>query len=413
MTSDVPRETFARQVEAVREASNKPKILWHSAAPWAPTAYGQQSAYAVSLMRDQVEVAFSAYFGSHTFLGPQFGQHLVFGNPWAITDPYGFRSLGIASAEWNPDAIVMFGDAHTLPINTIAVLNRPGVIWTPIDHDPVPPLTVELLSDYVRQRKSHIVATPSLRGQQMLKNEGIEAVHLPHVVPDDFFSPPARDVARAEWGIDPDHFLFLMVGANDGTPPRKGYVEVIDAFADVVRLNPHARLMIIGDMAPLGGVNLTNHAHERGVADELLYVDTASRLVKLHDHRKLVSFYAAADAFVSASYGEGFCIPVAEAMATSTPVIAPKHTGYLRWEGGIELRKFTPHYTGRDSYFFKPNVNELRDAMCEMIATSPAARSAMGERGHHRAIEDFAAPIVSMHWQRVLNLLEEGRTNGG
>jgi hypothetical protein len=55
----------------------------------------------------------------------------------------------------------------------------------------------------------------------------------------------------------------------------------------------------------------------------------------------LEEFYASLDWFVSLSVGEGYGLPVREALKVGTPVICPKHTGYEDLEG-IEGVTFAP-----------------------------------------------------------------------
>ena len=51
------------------------------------------------------------------------------------------------------------------------------------------------------------------------------------------------------------------------------------------------------------------------------------------DDRELEEFYASLDWFVSLSVGEGYGLPVREALKVGTPVICGRHTGYLDLDG--------------------------------------------------------------------------------
>ena len=42
---------------------SKPKLLWHSNAPWAPTGYGQQTGLFAPRLSEHYELAISSFYG--------------------------------------------------------------------------------------------------------------------------------------------------------------------------------------------------------------------------------------------------------------------------------------------------------------------------------------------------------------
>jgi glycosyltransferase involved in cell wall biosynthesis len=112
--------------------------------------------------------------------------------------------------------------------------------------------------------------------------------------------------------------------------------------------------------------------------------------------------YRRADAYVTASYGEGFGGPVVEALLAGTPVIAPRHTGLadLLPEGyplvfgtdplHVGLRGNPPVYPHAASWLV-PRRGEIQRALDRFCAFGPAeaaAAAAMGKRG----VENFCSP---------------------
>jgi len=115
---------------------------------------------------------------------------------------------------------------------------------------------------------------------------------------------------RDQLGIGPEATTFLNVGRY---VPVKGQVALVRAFA---RSDSDAHLAIVGH----GELEdaLRAEAKRRDVADS---VHVTGRVPEVHP------YYAAADAFISASKAEGHPITVLEAMAAGLPVVAPDIPG--------------------------------------------------------------------------------------
>jgi glycosyltransferase involved in cell wall biosynthesis len=114
-------------------------------------------------------------------------------------------------------------------------------------------------------------------------------------------------------------------------------------------------------------------------------------------HPEVLSRYQTADLFVFPSISETFGVPVIEAMACGTPVVAGR-------AGGIpELV-----VSGKTGLLVeRGNPRQLADAILKILADSCLARS-MGEWGRKRVQDHFS-------WQNVVeNLLSQynGRPSG-
>jgi glycosyltransferase involved in cell wall biosynthesis len=124
---------------------------------------------------------------------------------------------------------------------------------------------------------------------------------------------------------DPDARRFA---SSDGAPqmlmvgriaPNKGDFALIDALTVCRRLyDPRARLLRIGKLDPnldRYGTAVREHMQAMGAEAHVVGIEDASPA-------ELRAAYAAADALVMLSAHEGFCVPIVEAMALGTPIVA-------------------------------------------------------------------------------------------
>jgi glycosyltransferase involved in cell wall biosynthesis len=222
-------------------------------------------------------------------------------------------------------------------------------------------------------------------------------------------------------GTDPDYFVpgksriersgravkrLLFVGRIS---PEKGIHVLIDAMPLVLERFPQAQLEIIG---PVGQVLPRDCIVDLDGDPEVQRLSSFYDGVEYHDqlkaqvrslcleshvhfhwglpHPELLNHYQAADVFVFPSISESFGVPVIEAMACGTPVVAGR-------AGGIpEL--VVPGKTGL--LVERGNPRQLADAILKILLDSSLARS-MGEWGRKRVQDHFS-------WQNVVeNLLSQ------
>jgi glycosyltransferase involved in cell wall biosynthesis len=126
---------------------------------------------------------------------------------------------------------------------------------------------------------------------------------------------PVRIAVREELGVGPDEKLIGTVGHLNR---QKGHDVLIGAFADLVRQEPAARLVIAG-RGPLRR-RLEALAVRRGVEGKVTFAGLVSDVAR---------FLKGLDLFAFPSRWEGFGIALIEAMASGLPVVASA-TGGIR-----------------------------------------------------------------------------------
>ncbi len=109
---------------------------------------------------------------------------------------------------------------------------------------------------------------------------------------------------------------FLMVGR---VAPNKGHLDLVEAFGAYARAtDTSSRLILLGKVDPRLHAyteRIRRRIEELDIEDCVLWLDGASEA-------QLKAAYIASHAFMMMSSHEGFCVPLIEAMAVGTPIIA-------------------------------------------------------------------------------------------
>jgi glycosyltransferase involved in cell wall biosynthesis/GT2 family glycosyltransferase len=147
---------------------------------------------------------------------------------------------------------------------------------------------------------------------------GVSAAYAP--------DPTAADRVRAAHGLEPGYVLFI--GALQ---PRKNLLRLLEAYARVRDTR--------GAMPPLVLVGNTKQDHDE-LAERITKLglaDVVHRVGYVEGEAALRDLYAAAGVFAFPSLYEGFGLPIAEAMACGTPVLAADATALPEVAGGAAV----------------------------------------------------------------------------
>lgn len=131
----------------------------------------------------------------------------------------------------------------------------------------------------------------------------------------DQFNPKNRDPKiKEKMGIKDDVPFFFTVGHIE---PAKGTEYVIKAFHQFAKIQSNAKLVIAGQATDSAYLNKCRKIADSSIifAGFLPYAD-------------LLKCYATADVFVTGTLWEGFNLPLLEAQASGTPVVAFNHCSH-------------------------------------------------------------------------------------
>ena len=184
--------------------------------------------------------------------------------------------------------------------------------------------------------------------------------------------PPCRLLSTSKRGLfaSPTGFTFLSVGLPSA---RKGFNVVADAMALAFSQRTDVDLVIA-----------TTHGATSWIAN--LQAHVAKLRVRIwvlegrYSEYEMAQIYAASDAYVSASIGEGWNLPAHEASACGKPVIVPRNSVHPEVFGdeafvfdpdGIgrlpEVESVSPWYVGMQFSLFKDGARKRLAEMMKVV----------------------------------------------
>jgi glycosyltransferase involved in cell wall biosynthesis len=125
---------------------------------------------------------------------------------------------------------------------------------------------------------------------------------------------PEKSSVRAELGIPDAHQVICTVGR---LVREKGFVELVDAFARVVKTLPDTHLLFVG-----GALDTDPDDASRAIKERMSEYGIGDRVHLLSVRDDVERVLCASDVFVLPSHREGMPVSVLEAMAMGLPVVA-------------------------------------------------------------------------------------------
>jgi glycosyltransferase involved in cell wall biosynthesis len=276
--------------------------------------------------------------------------------------------------------------------------------WTPLDHVTLPPKVEKFL------RKDNVTPIAmSPHGVRQLTEKGIECEYAPHAIDTKVYKPTTkigRHEINAYMGLEPDNFVVGVVAANkaSGLVHRKAFGELIFAFSLFAKAHPDAVLYLHTDaVGQAGGWNLLNILNSTGIRkDQVIFPNPNDYRFGLAQ-TDLAALYSRMDVLLAPSLGEGFGVPVMEAMSCGTRIIGSNWAatpdlisedswltdGQLTWDAG------------QDAWWMTPSISSLVNALEEAYKT---------ERGPSQVAIDFASKfdvekVWTESWLPILSKL--------
>jgi glycosyltransferase involved in cell wall biosynthesis len=380
------------------------RIAWYSNACHVSSGYGQQSAQVVhQMVRDGHEAAIVANHGAQTLMNCTHGHPIL---------PEGLMRYSIDAApenikSWIGDqpgfGVVLFDLWPLTGIEAFKELNL--ACWTPVDHQPLPPLVARFLAE-----GGHHAIAMSRFGEQELLKAGVpreEVTYIPHGIDTAVFNDRGKG-ARAAMGLPEDCFLVVTNAANRGRIPiRKAFGEMADAMATFMRDRPDVYWMIHTEPQGLSeGVNLPRLMQATGVDSQRVRYPNPIQFRNGIPQDAIASLYSAAEVQLLTSMGEGFGIPAVESQACGTPVIVSDFSAQPELVGAhgkkVPVQRVWDEFQG--SFFAIPNVAAIITSLQEVYEETKAGKVDRGAVAAEMHRYDQTA-LYNASWKPLIEMM--------
>ena len=248
------------------------------------------------------------------------------------------------------------------PSDILSFYGKRRVQYTMLENDRLPPFWVKALNTV------DDVWTLSHWGKQVFENSGVkkDVKVVPAGVDLNLFNPWREPLVPRS-----DKFRFICVGKYEH---RKGYDVLCKAFAEEFKQNEKVELIIMGDSIKMfdQGFNVYKEIlNLRLPSDRAEFQIVEGMLPNYSDMGRL---YTSADCFVCPTRGEGWNLPLIEAMACGLPSIVTNwsaHTEFANEKNCYLLNDFqmVPSQQKLAQLFLQfgkwaePNIKEVKEKM--------------------------------------------------
>lgn len=380
------------------------RILWSGIAPYHKTGYGVQCAlfaprlaalgYELVIHRmtagaadDRLHPDYTASWEGVPIIAGGMGD---FGLPPPLQVKAAFGGHA-------PDLVLVLKDAWVLNPRHYTRYNT--AVWVNIDCDPMG----EPDRAFFEDSGARPIAV-SRFGRSVAKAAGLKPLYVPHGVNLGYWTPGPKGEARELLGLPIKPFIAGINAANFGKVSRKAFYEQLAAFAEFrARLRPDALLLMHTQPDNPEGVDLRRLARfvglDVGLAGGVLF---GAHMNMRPD--QLRTWYRAIDVLLNATMGEGFGVPICEALACGRPVIATRCTAMaekLELPGAGWLVDAQPFWNeSHGACWHVPHIGQLT----AKLAHAAARRNDQGQADICRAAAEpyDADRIAAEHWAPVL-----------
>lgn len=389
------------------------RMLWMSNAPWATSAYAGQTRLHVPRVRELIggreNMALFPFYGLQG--GPlRWDGMLCY--PCGV-DMWGMDIVEAHAKHHKADVVLCNMDSWKVQPEMFG--DVPYVVRFPVDMQPLSePIKKAITPALVRIVESRF-------GERMVTEAGLDCVYVPAAVDTKVFTPTDTAAAREAlgWGNLKDKFIVGMVATNrgGGHPSRKGFEAAFRAFAQFKQTYPDALLYLhcsSGEAGEHGSINLWNLAEMEGIMPSVLFPEFYPLLAGHVTDPNMALLYSAFDVLLCSSMGEGVCVPLIEAQACGTPVIAPSWTATDELVfAGWKLYENEPFpFADFKAYMFSPRSEEVANVLAtayQDLSFIGAAKD-FAERARAGVLQFDIDYITEYYWPAALQQIEERLT---
>jgi glycosyltransferase involved in cell wall biosynthesis len=277
--------------------------------------------------------------------------------------------------------------------------------WVPVDHKPVPFGVANFF-----QATGAVPIAMSRFGQEQLREVNLDPLYVPHGVDTNIYRPHDRAKVRESVGAPQDAFLIGAVAANKGRPSRKGFQQMLEAFAIFREKHDEALLYLhtVTDADYAGGEDIMSLARALGVSE---YIVVPPRYQMMYDPlpaATMAQVYSAMDVLLNPAMGEGFGIPVLEAAACGVPSIVTDFTAMPEVAGDAGWKvSWRPYWTPGKAWWGIADTAEIVHNLEVCYGQTDVEKDVRAMELREHAMEYDAEKVMEDYWLPALEVVEE------
>jgi len=308
----------------------------------------------------------------------------------------------------DPVCVFSMGDIHhnsNIPLGKS--LQTPWVSWFPWDNHDVPAML----------RARHFIESPDVKvtmcdfSYNLLKNHGLEVDEMIYnIINTNVFKPLKSEQSRTVLEkLNPkikDKKILLFVGRPSW---RKNIEFLLGALKDILNVRKDVMLYLhvdFNDWGVLERPNIKKLIHALKLKDNILYTEE-NRWTTGIDSKFLNRLYNLIDLYVTPHGGEGFGLPICEAMACGKPFVATNCTSMPEFADGDKrglLAKVATNKRERGVYRPWVDMDDFVEKVLYLLENDDV-RKKMGKRGTYWVRRNCSHKKVIPKWEDVFKKL--------
>ena len=419
------------------------KIYWLSDSPLTCTGFATISA---NILNGLSENGMDCYYQAHNHLGQTLvppitfedGRQLKFKVMGTGLQPYSQDMLMPRIKEIRPDIFGVLLDTFMLYPWSLNLDYAPAktIFYFPSDGGGGLPLRCE----NILKKFTNPVAMSKFAQRQLKELYNINSEYIPHAIDSsNYFPLPEQEKLqlKTNWGLQ-DKFVVGCVYRNQG---RKMPDRMLKAFSIFAKNHQDVIFLLHTDPYDNAAVfDTIEFANRFGIQNRILF--TGMKFFKGFDYKKMNEVYNLMDIFFMSTSGEGFGVPIIEAMSCRVPVVCTDYTTTpeLLIEDGVcgipvglvgteevSMANWMEERYGKESFELKKydelvmngtltgnwnverglmDVNKGVEAL-EKLYQDKQLRKDMGIIGRDKVLRFYDWNVVIPQWIKLINKIQE------
>lgn len=385
---------------------NKKTILWLSDGPQLSTGYSTQS---LNILNGLADMGHEMHYLQHTSGGLPLkkGARLLDDTEFKFNlhgnglKPYAEDIMEFKIRELKADVFGVLLDTFMVYPWILQKDFSPAksIFYYPSDGRGGMPLGC----DNVLRKFDYPIAMSKFAQTQVKEKYGLDTGYIPHGINTNIHKPlnqEERDRLRKEWKLE-GKFVFGSVFRNQG---RKMSDRLLQGFALAANYMPNAILLLHCDpYDPAAYFNMFHMINELKLNNRVIF--TGTRYYKGFDYKRMNEVYNLMDVFILSTSGEGFGIPLIDAMASGIPVLGTDYTTtdeiVIQNKAGEGIG-ISAEIMG--SWQVNRGITDIKDTAAQMIKfyNDENLRKEYGKNGRKAAVDIYSWDKIIPQWNNLI-----------